>query len=335
MNNISSSTFDNLPLQYSQTPAFTLWAASGLLNCLASLWIIIILIGWKPIKGETLLFTIQLTVIEGLASVANVAIGFYHIKKASYSEPETDTKFNCWLIVGVDLFFVVMLSFLCLAISFDRFFATVFPIKYQHRPRYYFYFINSLVWVLSVLMYGISFLMAPKVSYIPVCQVSQSIDVSFYNVYKYLTFFLSLISVFLYFMTLLILKYQVYIVSKQGGSIVEIKKRMHSKVGKVLAANAIAHLFTFTVADFGTGIVTLFTSKGPTFGPYFASLYFIGALSCFPIYVIFQKQFRVGSFELISKILGLKGCAFSNNTIVPTTTIVPVVKEKINVPSAQ
>lgn len=271
-------------------------------------------------QRDTLLLTVEMFIMELCGSILHTILGCYHLFYSISTSPESRSMFDCWLMICWDLIFLSVIGIIYLELSFDRFYAAVFPINYQSRSKYYLYILSAVAWAVALLMFLFSLL---AISFdddvaVPLCILRYGLGLTYFSVFSCTMIFLSFMSLTLYVTTVIILKVQIRLILKRGGNVLDVKRRMNSKVTKALATSACAHLLTFTTAATGTQLVTYFLPyDGASYGPLFKTFYHFGGITCLPIYCIFQRQFRLGFIHLVELPVTCSACKNGNNSVTP------------------
>lgn len=295
LNNLSIS------LMSDQKAAFILWVIFGALNAVAASLTIAIIIAWKPLHTDTQILAANLAFAEMLGGISLAATGAYHLVNIASGLPETTTAKSCYMKVGIHYFTIDVSAVFHLVLSFDRFMAAVFPLRYNNRSNNYSVTVSIVFWLVPSLIFVCSFFDLSSETYIPVCLVRAAVGTNFYSIYIYTLFTVSTISVLLYCVTVAILKCQILNLVSKNSSVAEIKTRMRNKATKALGLGAILHFITFTASAFGSVLIANLLYHGTIYGPYLGVMYFTGGITSFVFYIICHKQFYIGLLHLFGK----------------------------------
>lgn len=287
----------SLSLMKEQTFAYVLWVVSGTTNALTSIFTMAVIMVWKPLRTDTQMLVANAAFAEIVGGLTLAVAGCYHLFSISHAYPETTVKKNCYLKFGIIFFCIQESAFFYLAISVDRFLASIFPHFYNNRSKIYVILKCIVFWLVPSILFACTFLELDEKAFIPICLVRAATGDTIYFIYNNLLFTVSTTTVLIYVLTLLILKYQISVAvtsNNSNSNISEIKRRMHNKATITLLITAVLQLVTFTTSTLGSVVLTNYTYKGTTYGPYLSILYFMGGMQLFVIYFLRQKKFRDG-----------------------------------------
>lgn len=213
MNNSSSDILSNLnalslDIMQLQLPAYIVYLIIGSLDASLSALVVTISVLWKPLHTDTQILAANLAMCDIICGASIAIAAIYHLVYMILGLPETRTQFQCYLVSGIQLFAISSSVFFYMAISIDRFIASVFPLWYSNRSPIYIYVVSVVFWVLPLILFGLSFTDSSNELLIPVCLARASIGDKFYSIYIFSVLILSVTSVLIYVLTLIILKYQ-------------------------------------------------------------------------------------------------------------------------------
>lgn len=320
MDDLSNITAQHLALLKSLTTAFWFWILFGTLNVFASICIIYISIVWKPMQRDTMLLVLEMSIMELIGGLINASTGAFHIHMSLSDQAESRSAFECWLIVSWDILTASVIVVIYFELSFDRFYAAIFPAKYKNRSKYCAYCLLVLPWLFGILIFFLSLnAVLTNNTLTSICIPRFAVNLSFFTGYSCSMIGISVLAYVMYIVVVVLLKFQVRKVARTGGNVAEVKQRLNNKVTKSMAVSALAHLLTFSTASSGTLIVTYFAPlQGAPYGPYFYMFYHFGSITCLPIFYFFQEKFHQGVNTTFKKLCLCKS-HFSHNAIVPAT----------------
>lgn len=309
-------------MQY-QPAAYTLWVVLGLVDAFISILTIAIIIVWKPLHTDTQVLVAHLSASEALSGISYCCTGCYHLFNIVKGYPETTTQANCYQYIFTHIFSRILSAFYYFGISIDCFFAVIFPMFYKKRSKKYAIYSSIVYWSVTIVLFTWSCFSASSQIYIPICIVRSALSDSYYRMYNKLLIVLYTVTVSVYCLIAVIMKYQIMILGHNHVNVTELRKRIRSKVMVILALIAVVHFVIYN----GGSLVSLYLStlpnRGTIYSPYIGSSYFVGGILSSFTYLVRQKDFYDGFIHFVKLVkVKLSSCQVCvTNSITPSIAI--------------
>uniref|UniRef100_A0A915HM64 G-protein coupled receptors family 1 profile domain-containing protein n=1 Tax=Romanomermis culicivorax TaxID=13658 RepID=A0A915HM64_ROMCU len=308
MNNSSISTSADYELSMiflnAQIPAYMLWILAATINASTSLLSIMVLHVIKLMSQKLRMIVIVHLVCEILHNTTNITEAIFHISMALLKKAETTTAYQCFQYIGFTFCLMSFSNFIMFLVSIDRFLAIYYP-SFYNTEMHYSIMIKAIIFEIFVefcrlLLAYFDIYPAGK---IPVClhRASQGLYFGYYQLY--VTVFLSVVPVLLYFSCFVNLWIGYHKARKsQNGNLVDIKKHLRDKITRALVFMTIWQLLTMNTATFFAPFTRNLPYKGSLIGPYFGTLFYVNGLAFFIANCVYVKTFRDGCMKMLGKI---------------------------------
>uniref|UniRef100_A0A915HLC0 G-protein coupled receptors family 1 profile domain-containing protein n=1 Tax=Romanomermis culicivorax TaxID=13658 RepID=A0A915HLC0_ROMCU len=319
MNNSSLSTTSDYELSMiflnAQIPAYMLWILAATVNASTSLLSILVLHVTKLMSQKLRTIVIVHLVCEILHNTTNITEAIFHISMALLKKAETTTAYQCFQYIGFTFCLMSFSNFIMFLVSIDRFLAIYYPSFYNTETHYSAMIKAIIVEIFAEFsrLFSAYFDIYPA-GRIPVClhRASQGLYFGYYQLY--VTVFLSVAPVLLYFSCFVNLWNGYYKARKsQNGNLVDVKKHLRDKITRALVFMTIWQLLTTNIASFFAPFTRNLPYKGSLIGPYFGTLFYVNGLAFFIANCVYVKTFRDGCRKILRKIFLCRSMAEIND----------------------
>lgn len=301
---MNNETFDPVVLQEqfdislavlkSNVAAYVCWLVAGSINIIFSFLTVLIIFQWKPLHSDTQFLAGNLAVSEMGISAVTISLAIRRLYNIYNKIPESMSKNECFVKTVWLYFFAFLQSMFLLVLSCDRFYATIFPMNYLNRNKYYKLILAIGVWSVAIILTLLLYLDVVKQEMVPICFTKYLFGAILLKVSTAFSLCFSLISAIVYVVCLIVLKLQVSKTRRIGGSIAGIRIQMRNKVTQSLSLIVFLHLFIHTLSAVWSLLIAYFDTGLGNLNPYFLVLYCFGGISSFGACYIRQQQFREG-----------------------------------------
>lgn len=284
----------SLVILQSQGVAFVCWIIVGSINLIFAILTLTVFSSWKPLHTDTQFLAGNLAVSEIGLSTSTVVLAIYHLHNLYNDIPENITKNECFIKTVWQVLFLFLQAMFHVAISCDRFFAAIFPMRYNDRNKNYKFILAAAIWSAATVLTMLLYQDVDKNEMVLICFTRKLYGDAVAKITTGLFVTFSLLSVTIYIICLIILKLQIAKTGMTDGNVAEIGIRMRNKVTQSLAIIAFIHFATYTSGSAGSLLMVSLDKKADYLTSYFALLMNFGGISSFGVYYSRQLQFREG-----------------------------------------
>lgn len=116
-----------------QRPAYFSWIVVSLVNLFCTIFMLVFVPKWKIYEGDLMFFLRWQLWVENCIIINSVGLATWHLTNSYLNRVETMLQTTCRFIVVSQSFFLRLISWICVWISIDRFYAVAMPKKYDLR----------------------------------------------------------------------------------------------------------------------------------------------------------------------------------------------------------
>lgn len=307
----------SLSILNSQMVAYALWIVIGFFNVVTSILTLVVFVMWKPLHTHTQVFAGNLAVCEICGSLSLIAPAIEHLYNYYSQINEIMPKRLCFPRIVWQLLFLNLLTHFHIMLSVDRFLAAIVPIFYKSRTRLYSTLSCITIWIISIGFTFSVYLDVSKSETMLVCLTRYIAGEIFVTIVISYFVLISILSVCIYLLIGIILKWQIYKAQQIDANFAEMKTRMRNRINGSLLLNAFIHFITYTSSCICSWLLSnIAITNAVIIAPYSTIMYSFGGISTFTVYYCCQQQFRSGCRFLWKRLVG---CGVTQVTILSTS----------------
>lgn len=184
-------------------------------------------------------------------------------------------------------------------IGADRLFAVCAPATYKNLPTSYKYIMGygSLCVLLAVI--AASFFDKFNTQLIPVCIIRPATGIYMTQYGDYVMTIINATPTIFFLVSYLILHYRAK--TATGSQLMQIKKKIRSKVMRVLTFLTVFQTATFTLSTCIFTYMTRLPYRGAYYAPYYRMLYFAKGIAIFACYYLYVDKLRIEFHKATSR----------------------------------